>query len=62
MSSVQGIQGFSIDRSDGSGRIAVLDADDLVAWLNDLPDTVTPREIADSINLHALELAMKEAP
>lgn len=58
MSADMHIQGFAIDRSGGSGRIAVLDADDLVAWLNDLPDTVTPREIAESINLYALELSM----
>lgn len=52
------IQGFAIGRSDGTGAIAVLDADDLVAWLREMPDTVTPGEIADSINLYALELSM----
>lgn len=52
------IQGFALDRSDGTGTIAVLDADDLVAWLRDMPDTVTPDEIANSINLYALELSM----
>jgi hypothetical protein len=53
------IQGFAIDRSDGSGTIAVLDADDMVKWLRSLPDSVTPSEIAESVNLYALELSMQ---
>lgn len=51
------IQGFAIEREIG-GTIAVLDADDLVAWLNAMPEHVTPDEIAEAVNLYALELSM----
>jgi len=50
------IQGFATERESG-GMIAVLDADDLVAWLRAQPDQVTPTEIADCIALYAIELS-----